>query len=352
MKHSTYKLFRNILLMNFLAFGIFSSTSFAQTGVVLANGYVVQVQKVKCGYINGKWLPGSILKTGNFLSLSEKLSSLNKKYKNKKTKPSAKAKLKKQIDSLKKTQKKNSKFCKGIPAPQAIIVNPTQTPMPQITPATPLPGATTVAWNVDAASQQANLGSEYLYFCPANPTDAFRSIYGNDTYTTDSPICVAALHAGLFVRASGGNVKFRIKGNQTFYVGAVRNSVQSNFFGSYPYSYSFIDIGSGAEIVSNSIPEVTWAQTAQPLYTYLEQQFTFYCPSGVGLTRSVWGTGTYTYDSSLCTAAVHAGKISVINGGVITIQIKPGAASYTGSLSNGISSNSYGSWGGSYIFVG
>lgn len=327
----------------------------ASTGVQLALGYVVQVNKVKCGYIKGKWIPGSVLKNGNFLSLSEKISGLNKQIKNKKTKSAVKAKLRAQVDSLKKTQSKNAKFCKGLLKPTGVIPTPIPTiiatPIPQITPATPLPGATTVAWNVDATSIANNVGVDYLYFCPANPTDSFRSIYGTDTYTTDSPICVAALHLGLFKRAAGGNVKFRIKGSQSLFIGSLRNDIQSSFYGSYPHTYVFLDLGTGQELITNTVPTIPWSQTASPLYTLIDSQFTFFCPAAPGESRSIWGTSVYTYDSSICMAAVHAGRITKNQGGVVVIQIKPGATAYVGSTQNGVTSQSYGSWGGSYIFV-
>ena len=62
------------------------------------------------------------------------------------------------------------------------------------------------------------------------------------------------------------------------------------------------------------------------------------------------GTGTYTDDSSICTAAVHAGLITLANGGKVTIEIAPGANSYSGTTANGVTSSSYDSWSGSFTF--
>jgi LCCL domain-containing protein/PAN domain-containing protein len=81
------------------------------------------------------------------------------------------------------------------------------------------------------------------------------------------------------------------------------------------------------------------------------QQFTYVCPAN-GSPASVWGTDIYTDDSSICTAAVHAGLITFAAGGTVAIEIRPGQPSYTGSVRNGVSSSSYGSWGSSYVFVG
>ncbi|MCL2605506.1 MAG: LCCL domain-containing protein [Defluviitaleaceae bacterium] len=66
---------------------------------------------------------------------------------------------------------------------------------------------------------------------------------------------------------------------------------------------------------------------------------------------SVWGSDVYTDDSSIATAAVHAGLLKVGEGGTVTIRILPGLESYEGTTRNGITTFSYGSWGGSYEFV-
>jgi hypothetical protein len=81
------------------------------------------------------------------------------------------------------------------------------------------------------------------------------------------------------------------------------------------------------------------------------EQFTFDCPK-YGSLASVWGTDQYTDDSSVCTAAVHAGLITLAGGGSVTIEIRPDAGSYTGSTRNRVTSNSYPSYAGSYVFVG
>lgn len=75
------------------------------------------------------------------------------------------------------------------------------------------------------------------------------------------------------------------------------------------------------------------------------------CPPNPASTYSVWGTGTYTDDSSVCTAGVHAGRITFTEGGTVRIEIAPGLDSYEGSEANGVTSSSYGPWGGSFFFV-
>ncbi|WCO65519.1 LCCL domain-containing protein [Iamia majanohamensis] len=73
------------------------------------------------------------------------------------------------------------------------------------------------------------------------------------------------------------------------------------------------------------------------------------CEPGGDL-RTVWGTDTYTDDSSVCTAAVHQGVITQEDGGRVVVEIAPGQDSYEGTEANGVGSNDYGEWGGSFTF--
>jgi hypothetical protein len=65
----------------------------------------------------------------------------------------------------------------------------------------------------------------------------------------------------------------------------------------------------------------------------------------------IWGTTTYTDDSNLATAAVHSGFVQYNQTSTITVTILPGQSNYTATTQNGITSNSYGPWGGSYSII-
>lgn len=80
------------------------------------------------------------------------------------------------------------------------------------------------------------------------------------------------------------------------------------------------------------------------------ERYSYSCPSG-GTASSAWGTDTYTDDSSICTAAVHAGLITLQSGGTVTIEIRPGQRGYQGSTRYGISTRNYDGWPGSFGFV-
>lgn len=93
-----------------------------------------------------------------------------------------------------------------------------------------------------------------------------------------------------------------------------------------------------------------WNQTATKYRGKNGTRVTCDCEPN-GSFRSVWGTDTYTDDSSICTAAVHAGLISKAYGGIVTIEIRSGNSKYYASKRNGVSTGGYGKWNGSYVFV-
>ena len=95
----------------------------------------------------------------------------------------------------------------------------------------------------------------------------------------------------------------------------------------------------------------TWGTNATSRRGQGGQLFSYACPRG-GSAGSVWGTDVYTDDSSVCTAAVHAGLITFAGGGTVTIQIRPGQSGYAGSTRNGVQSATYPAWAGSFAFVG
>ena len=60
-----------------------------------------------------------------------------------------------------------------------------------------------------------------------------------------------------------------------------------------------------------------------------------------GTPQPLWGTDTYIEGSSICTAGVHAGAITLQDGGTVTIEILPGEPSYPGSTRNGVTSDTF-----------
>jgi hypothetical protein len=97
--------------------------------------------------------------------------------------------------------------------------------------------------------------------------------------------------------------------------------------------------------------DVTWTLNAADFRGQDGRRIAYDCtPDGTAAT--VWGSGTYTDDSSVCTAAVFEGLISLEDGGRVVIEISPGLDAYETATANGITTEAYPAWPGSYIFPG
>jgi hypothetical protein len=59
---------------------------------------------------------------------------------------------------------------------------------------------------------------------------------------------------------------------------------------------------------------------------------------------NLWGTDKYTTDSSLAMACVHAGVLKDGEEGIVRVTFVPGEPSYSGTLRNGVKSESWGSY--------
>lgn len=94
-----------------------------------------------------------------------------------------------------------------------------------------------------------------------------------------------------------------------------------------------------------------WATTPSTAGTPQGTTFRHTCPAG-GNPGTVWGGqgGTYTDDSSICAAAVHAGLLTVATGGSVQVTRAPGLADYgQGSTRNGVTARAWEkAWSGSF----
>ncbi|MBI5515137.1 MAG: hypothetical protein HY909_15275 [Deltaproteobacteria bacterium] len=93
-----------------------------------------------------------------------------------------------------------------------------------------------------------------------------------------------------------------------------------------------------------------WARTATEHRGHNGNRVVYNCPAG-GSPHTVWGSGPYTDDSSVCSAAVHAGVISAAEGGEVTMELRPGRDRYQGTARNGVESRPYGAWPGSFVVL-
>jgi hypothetical protein len=192
-------------------------------------------------------------------------------------------------------------------------------------------------WSQNAQSYIGRAGPVTMN-CPPNGSPG--AVWGTDYYTTDSSVCTAALHAGVINRGRGGTVTFYMSAGLGGYPGSSRNGVTTSSWGSYTSTFAFTPnapaAGRGISWANDGASVVSTGQSAVVM-----------CPGG-GSAGSVWGTDVYSSDSSICTAAVHAGVIGW-GGGAVQITGVPGQGGYAASSRNGVSTSSWGSYHSSFI---
>jgi len=108
--------------------------------------------------------------------------------------------------------------------------------------------------------------------------------------------------------------------------------------------------------VSEEIPVIEWDTTLVTFQfdndKFIGQRFTAKCrPANVDdISETVYGTDIYPSNNSICVAAVHAGLIDR-DGGIVTVQLNPGADEYVGSSRNGIETASLPATQRSLVFI-
>ncbi len=211
--------------------------------------------------------------------------------------------------------------------------------------------------------------------CTAEQT-ASGPVWGTDTYTADSDICRAAVHAGA-IPAGGGAVRLQRARGMTAYPGSQRNGIESLSYGPYDASVRFLDstAAAGAPPPPAAAPSAPQAQVqaappsapaaaagasaAPPTGAAqvaacpetgqgLQQPIECLCTAAQAQSgRSIWGTDIYTDDSNVCRAALHAGAISQ-QGGAVRVTPLPGQQAYAASERNGVVSSPYARWDRSF----
>lgn len=206
---------------------------------------------------------------------------------------------------------------------------------------------TPTTWEAKATSLSGKNGETFTMSC--SPGGTARSVWGSDIYTADSSICTAGVHSGLITYQEGGAVTIEMRPGRSIYGCSERNGVMTSPYGSYQQSFVF-KTSNTEEVVREAEGQtpVLWNTSASMVIFEPGKIYKFKCPSA-GKESSVWGSDIYTLDSSICNAAVHAGKLTLESGGPVTIELRPGESSYKGTIQNGIKTNDYGKYGGSFV---
>ena len=179
--------------------------------------------------------------------------------------------------------------------------------------------------------------AEYSCACPAGRSDG--SIWGTGLYTSDSDLCTAAKHAGM-VGKEGGNIRAVLQPGQGRYPATTQNGITSSEWGSYSESIEFYLPG---QAIVQRLPGCDYyfpSDAAQYACTCAPDDFD----------GSLWGSGIYTSDSNLCTAARHAGAVGPGGGDILAVA-RPGQERYPSTTQNGITSSDWGSYSSSIEFV-
>jgi hypothetical protein len=87
--------------------------------------------------------------------------------------------------------------------------------------------------------QESALKQEFRVFCPAATT--LYTVYGSNPYTSNSSICTAALHSGMFVQGTAVYVSYRIAPGYQSYPGSTNWGVTTFPWGQW--NSSFVILG-------------------------------------------------------------------------------------------------------------
>lgn len=159
----------------------------------------------------------------------------------------------------------------------AAIATPAPAPQPVPAPA-PQPAPQPTQTLALCPSNALSLASTTQCACPANPVG---TIWGSGTYTADSNVCMAALHAGA-IPGSGGAVTITPGGRFENFPGSAQNGVTSNSWGAYDSSFTVVALQAAAPApVPQPLPQAVSAcpSFAQPGDFYAATGDQLYAPT-------------------------------------------------------------------------
>ena len=70
-----------------------------------------------------------------------------------------------------------------------------------------------------------------------------QTVWGTDIYTTDSPLALAAVHAGAVQMGQTAVVKVTIAASPNNFVGSTRHGITTENYGVYPAAYTISRVG-------------------------------------------------------------------------------------------------------------
>jgi hypothetical protein len=202
--------------------------------------------------------------------------------------------------------------------------------------------ATALADPGDLTSFRDKVGQTLLFNVTGTTSG---SIYGEGTYTDDSNLATAAVHAGVLSPGETKDLQVQILPGQPAYKGAFDFGVTSSSYGAWDGgSYKFLDQPMTEADVTFPDPGKL-SDYRSKIGKVLKFQITG------STTEEVWGDGIYTDDSDLDTAAVEAGLVKDGEDGTVMVKILPGQGKYRAKTRNGVTTGAYAKFEGSFEFV-
>ena len=185
--------------------------------------------------------------------------------------------------------------------------------------------------------------------CPGGcPKDAY--IYGTDVYSTDSPVCAAAMHAGVMSNR-GGEVTIVLEPGRPAYRGSKRYGITSRDWGEYRGSFRFEGprvAQAAPEVKAPVVVDAGCSLEGRALTGEPGSILRVSCPSGCKSEHAAFGTETYAGHSRICVAAIHAGLSSEEGGGEFTLILGDKRLAFRGSKRNGIQTDDWGDFNTSF----
>eukprot|EP00058_Branchiostoma_floridae_P026940 XP_002612431.1 hypothetical protein BRAFLDRAFT_214435 [Branchiostoma floridae] len=174
------------------------------------------------------------------------------------------------------------------------------------------------------------------YRCPANCGYIGDEVIGTLWYDARTSVCQAGVHYGA-VTNSGGLVDVTNKDQIPFFTGSYRSGITS--IGTLTPARAFM-------ISRVGVMQADCRTTVDQYCPYRGRPIhcpRFYCPPSCASYQyaRVYGTGTYTDNSSICRAAIHAGVLQDYEAGYVDVWARKGSTSYRGSSQNGVTSEKY-----------
>ncbi|MCW5717141.1 MAG: hypothetical protein KIS68_04835 [Bauldia sp.] len=184
--------------------------------------------------------------------------------------------------------------------------------------------------------------------CYCDMAEPVGTVWGTDLYTDDSPICTAAVHAGLVRPAATsegiryiGVIDVRRAAGCPYYTPSRSFGVSTSRYGGWGGSFFFPEVQRGF-CDEASVPEAGLWYCPHVLGGDATDLTCHCTPAAIEL-GPIWGTQVYTDDSAICRAARHDGAVGGFGGSVRVIRLG-GLDEYAGTEANGIQSSRYGPW--------